>query len=515
MKRRLLSLLITLLLVVGLVPTAAAAQSDLVITMRLNSPWCVIGDTVTQIDESSSAVVLMAENGRTMLPIRRMIEAFGGSVEWVPETNGVRCSLDGISVELEYDSTVALVNGEEVLMDVPMRAKNNRSFVPVRFVSENLGLNVEWEGTNQIVVVSNGSLNQSSLTALPQVQKLVEKTKPKENPVTLTSKSYTLASGTVSANVITVNMKDPRVSVKAALSNGKLNSPASFQSIASGSGAVAVVNANFFNSNSAVQDPIGHLMVNGQFAYGSSGISSLGITSSNEMRYGRPAMFYRVKTVDGGTAQQWSGFEVNVLKQFNNQSVIYTPARGTSFPVTYPGAVLIVENGVTTNYRSVNTGETVTIPSNGFVLYSSTAVISTSYYQQPEMGRKVMIEPYLYTADAEGFAIEDVQTMVSGSPRLVQDGVKYTQLDPNFSEARFTTMVTPRTAVGSTADGKLLLVNVKAANMNQMRDLMLALGCVDAINLDGGASTAMYYDGKVLASPGRNLTSTLQVFVSD
>lgn len=160
-----------------------------------------------------------------MLPIRRMIEAFEGTVEWVPETNGVRCSLNGISVELEYDAPTALVNGKEVDLDVPMRAKNNRSFVPVRFVSENLGLTVEWEPQNQIVMVADGQLDKNSLTSLPQVQKLVEKTTPKESPVTLTSKSYALASGTVSANVITVNMKDPRVSVKSVLTNGKLNAP--------------------------------------------------------------------------------------------------------------------------------------------------------------------------------------------------------------------------------------------------------------------------------------------------
>ncbi len=43
---------------------------------------------------------------------------------------------------------------------------------------------------------------------------------------------------------------------------------------------------------------------------------------------------------------------------------------------------------------------------------------------------------------------------------------------------------------------------------------MLSLGCVDALNLDGGASTAMYYNGNTIRSPGRALTATLQVFVS-
>lgn len=515
MKRRFLSLLAVLALILSLAPSALAAQPNLVVAMRYNSPWCVIGDTVTQIDPDSSAVVVMAEAGRTMLPIRRMIEAFEGTVEWVPETNGVRCSLNGISVELEYDAPTALVNGKEVDLDVPMRAKNNRSFVPVRFVSENLGLTVEWEPQNQIVMVADGQLDKNSLTSLPQVQKLVEKTTPKESPVTLTSKSYALASGTVSANVITVNMKDPRVSVKSVLTNGKLNAPQSFQSIVANSGAVAVINANFFNSNNTFQDPIGHLMVNGQFVYASSGISSLGITDTNEMRYGRPPVFVRIETVDGGAYRWWDAYEVNMLKQFSGQAVLYTPARGTSFQVTYPGSVLTVVNNVTTSFQMVYAGQTVAIPANGYVLYSSDTVTNYDFFNQFEAGRTVALRPYLQRADAEGFQLDGVKTIVSGAPRLVVDGVKYTQLDPGFTESRFTTAVTPRTAVGTTRDGKLLLVNVKAATIEQMRDLMLALGCVDAINLDGGSSTAMYYNGQTLATPGRNLTSTLQVFVSE
>lgn len=514
-KRRVLSLLAALVLMLGLIPAASAAQPDLVITMRYNSPWCVIGETVTQIDETSSAVVLMAENGRTMLPIRRMIEAFGGTVEWVQETNGVRCSLNGTSVELELDSTTALVNGKEVTMDVPMRAKNNRTFVPVRFVSENLGLTVEWEGKNQIVVVANGEVDKNDLTSLPQVQKLVKKTTPKEDPVTLTSKSYTLASGTVNANVITVNMKDPRVSVKSALVGGKLNTTNSFQSIAANSGAAAVINANFFESEKAIKDSIGHLMVNGQFMYASSGLSSLGITDTNEMRYGRPPVFVRVETVDGGAYRWWDAYEVNMLKQFSGQAVLYTPARGTSFQVTYPGSALTVVNNVTTSFQMVSAGQTVAIPANGYVLYSSDTVTNYDFFNQFEAGRTVALRPYLQRDDEEGFDLTGVQTMVSGSPRLVKDGAKFTGLDNGFKEARFTTAVTPRTAVGTTKDGKLLLVNVKAASIEQMRDLMLSLGCVDAINLDGGGSAAMYYKGQTLATPGRNLTSTLQVFVSE
>ena len=87
-----------------------------------------------------------------------------------------------------------------------------------------------------------------------------------------------------------------------------------------------------------------------------------------------------------------------------------------------------------------------------------------------------------------------------------------TELEDGFKEARFTTSSTPRTAIGINREGKLLIASVKSATIQQMRELMLNLGCVDAFNLDGGASTAMYHNGNYIRTPGRELTTTLQIF---
>lgn len=521
-KKHLLGVLLTLCLAVGLLPAPVLAASSEV-ALKLGSPWCAIDTQVTQVDESNAQVtpyaVQVNGGGYTLLPIRRVLEAFGGSVEWVPATNGVLCTLNGHQVELAPGSAQATVDGVSVTMDVPAEARNDRTFVPVRFVSENLGLSVSYEPTNQIVVVSAAPVDQNSLTSLSSVKALTAKlaaSQPAVQPVTYQEGSYALPSGTVSAKVITVNMSDPRVSVKSAIVGNKLNATADFGSIAAYSGgALAIINANFFESYEDIKDPIGPVMVNGNFVYGNSGsITSLGITADGKMYYGRPSVFYRVITTDSGAAQQWSGYNLNVFEQSADASVLYTPARGESVPVTCAGAALTVRNGVTTDYRAVAAGETLTIPADGYVLWMGSAFTATHYYQVPELGRTVAMEPYLRVEDEEGFVLDGVTSLISGAPRLVKDGAIETYLDPGFTEARFTTSITPRTAVGTTADGKLLLVSVPSASIQQMRELMLQLGCQDAINLDGGASTAMYYNGQTLATPGRQLTTTLQVFVS-
>ena len=70
-----------------------------------------------------------------------------------------------------------------------------------------------------------------------------------------------------------------------------------------------------------------------------------------------------------------------------------------------------------------------------------------------------------------------------------------------------------RMAVGYTRDGHLLLVRVLTpVTFAREAVIMEALGCVGAMNLDAGASTAMFYHGKYVATPGRRLTNLLCVY---
>lgn len=514
MKQKLLIGWLCLCLVIGLAPSALAGDPSQVVALKLNSSWCVVGTQTLLVDAQNREVVPISEDGRTLVPIRLVLEAFGGQVGYSAETGRVSCTLGTAQVELAAGSDIAWVNGAEVKLDVPAKTINSRTFVPVRFVSERLGLSVAYEETSQIVVISNQSLDQAALATLPAVKQLSAKTAATGEPVVLKSGAYAVPSGTVKANIITVNMGDPRVSVKMEMVDNKLGATRAFSSIVASSGAAAVINGNFFESYQQIKEPIGHVMSNGVWLYGNSGISSLGITADNQMRYGNPPLFVRIKTSDSGKAQEWSAYSVNILQQGTNDSVLYTPARGQSVPVTCNGKALTVENCVTTGYRAVSAGESLSIPRNGFVLYMGDAFAATHYYQTPELGRTVVQEPYLRVPDDEGFTLAGVQAVISGAPRLVKDGAMVTVLDSGFTDARFTGQVSPRTAVGTTADGKLLLVNSSGASIQQLRELMLQLGCVDAINVDGGGSAAMYYKGDYLATPGRELTTTLQVFVN-
>ena len=316
----------------------------------------------------------------------------------------------------------------------------------------------------------------------------------------------------VTAHVFTVNTRNPKVQVHARVANGTIGSTAPFSTIVNYSGgAKLVMNGNFFNAGSAKKSPNGHFFSDGVPLYVNSGFNSLGITADGDLMTGRPGLFVRVKASSG---KEWSAYEMNTLAQSDSYSNLYSRAFGSAVTFTSAGNALVIDNGVITSFSPVSAGSSVSIPANGYVMFMGSGFMGTSYFQQPTVGESVTIEPYLLKADPEGFQIENIQQLVSGGPRLVQDGAIYTELEGGFTEERFTTLTSPRSAIGIGADGKLILVCVPGgAKIQQMRELMLALGCTDAINLDGGASCGMYYDGKYIATPGRELTTTIQVFV--
>jgi uncharacterized protein YkwD len=70
-----------------------------------------------------------------------------------------------------------------------------------------------------------------------------------------------------------------------------------------------------------------------------------------------------------------------------------------------------------------------------------------------------------------------------------------------------------RSALGVTASRQLLLVTTSGgATLTQLAQAMKALGAHDAINLDGGASQALYFRGNLINTPGRELTNVLLIY---
>ncbi len=107
----------------------------------------------------------------------------------------------------------------------------------------------------------------------------------------------------------------------------------------------------------------------------------------------------------------------------------------------------------------------------------------------------------------------DARTAVCCGPILVDHGrIHLNPYDEGFGDPSLFALAR-RSAVGVTQDGKLLLATIETPiTWNKLANTMLQLGAVEALNLDGGGSTALYADGKIISQPKRDLTNLLMVY---
>ena len=110
----------------------------------------------------------VTENDRTLVPMRFLMEQMGATVTWddatqtatatVPATTEEEIQTSGLaeekSVTFRVDNTTATVNGSAATMDVPARLINDKTMVPLRFLSENLGFNVQWDEATRTAIVT-------------------------------------------------------------------------------------------------------------------------------------------------------------------------------------------------------------------------------------------------------------------------------------------------------------------------------------------------------------------------
>lgn len=392
-----------------------------------------------------------------------------------------------------------LING---ILNSALSAYNigGNNFFKLRELGDALGFDVDYDNLTRTMLVNS---------------KRAESPQPTEDTVSFQSVS---ACG-ITADVLSVNIKNPKVRVEASMVDKTVAARAAFSDIVAASNdAVAVITGNFMNGDKEGNFPVGHVMVNGELLYIGSGYSSLGITSDGDARFGRPSIRVRMNPLDQDYFNKWTAIGLNLKEneQEAQYSVLYTPAFGTEFEVTCSGSVTIVEKNIVKEYMTVQPEDHVLIPRNGYVLWLSDTYMQEFVwnFQHPTVGEPVELEYFLYYEDEEGFVLDNVTQIISGAPRLVQDGKGVSQQEPQFSGDRFTDDYSAsRTAVGSTADGKLVFVSTNAATIPQLREFMLSLACVDAINLDGGASTGLYYAGKTYRTPGRLLATTVSIYV--
>jgi N-acetylmuramoyl-L-alanine amidase len=128
------------------VPAPPAPTSTSAIQLRLNDTPVVTDVAPIIIDD------------RTLVPARAVFESAGGTVLWDDSDTPAKVFITyaDTTVVLYINSDIALVNDQEVPLDVPAQILNDRTLIPVRFVAESLSFTVRWDALNRAVDIYYG-----------------------------------------------------------------------------------------------------------------------------------------------------------------------------------------------------------------------------------------------------------------------------------------------------------------------------------------------------------------------
>jgi hypothetical protein len=312
--------------------------------------------------------------------------------------------------------------------------------------------------------------------------------------------------GPVAAHVITAPRPGGLWGLEAVLSNESIlgrERVTDMQKRLRATATVAGVNGDLFNS--ADGHPTGILMRNGSLEHGPlSGRSSVGIDSGGTLRVDRVTLF--------GT---WQGSGPRrALNDLNapaapGRVALFTRAWGPATP-SAPGSVEVVLSPFPPALPNVELAAMITqvaggggtpIPADGAVLVARGAAAARLQAEAP-VGQAAKIRLIL-KPDWSG-----VVDALGGGPVLVRRGTAVFRSNEQFTIDQLFPR-NPRTAVGQTADGRILLVTVDGRQPGystgvtnfELALLMVRLGAVTASALDAGGSTTMAFEGQLLNRP--------------
>ena len=113
----------------------------------------IVNGVKKEIDPGRGTVPVIIK-GRTLVPIRAIIEELGGTIDWDNNTKKVTIKFKNKTIELWIDKTIAKVDGLIAELDVAPQIINGRTMLPIRFVTEELGCSVDWNDKTKTITIT-------------------------------------------------------------------------------------------------------------------------------------------------------------------------------------------------------------------------------------------------------------------------------------------------------------------------------------------------------------------------
>lgn len=125
-------------------------ENTKLIKMKINDVNYSLNGEVKKMDAKP-----FIKNDRTLVPLRFIVEAIGGEVNWDNDNRLVTVNSKGKTIELPIDSKTIKIDGKDVNIDQAAIIKGDRTFVPIRFIAENLDMVVNYINDTREIEISS------------------------------------------------------------------------------------------------------------------------------------------------------------------------------------------------------------------------------------------------------------------------------------------------------------------------------------------------------------------------
>jgi hypothetical protein len=291
---------------------------------------------------------------------------------------------------------------------------------------------------------------------------------------------------------LTVNPRQPGLTVQPFMSVGNgIVGIKSLANMAQENRMVAAINAGFFSRDR--KTPLGAIRRNGTWM--SSPILNRGIIAWNPQGQFKVGRLMLQEWLASGQGQSLSIVSSN--SGYPQKGIArYTPLWGPTYtPLLKNEQIVVVSNNQVQSIQPGTDGVAVPIPSDGFLLAVRAVPVG------PELAPGTSLQ---YQARSLSPEFEAFPNIVGAGPLLIENGRVVVNATAEQFSPKFVNESADRSGIGQTATGTVLLaathnrIGGAGPSLEEWASIMQRLGALNALNLDGGSSTALYLGGQLL-----------------
>jgi len=282
-----------------------------------------------------------------------------------------------------------------------------------------------------------------------------------------------------------------------------IGSVAELKTLADKKKAVAGINGTFFdayNKDSAKRYPYGIIINNNKIIHGGSNVCFF---SDGSNKVG--SLNIKIRGAINGSYKwpnNWNGWSINHLYNTPYQSVILNSNFGI---IPNDGSTnIIVRNGIVEDIQT----KPVKIPTDGYVIHIGNQESTRTRFKIGD-AVEYRIE---YELNGQALSSDTINFALGAGPKLITSGKYDVNFERDgFTEAKIKTMRSSRSFIGVNTKGAVVMGTTPLASISELSKALISIGLTDAMNLDGGASSCLYYNGKYITKPGRPISNALIV----